>query len=565
MTTATPHRDDVALFDVLLDGTEVDDTVVSRVTEIRVLNYLALPDLCTFDCGFDVDAFESQPFEIGKALEIKLGSADASTTSTLFKGEIVTLEPAFSAGGVRLRVRAFDRAHRLQRSRRVRTFSQVTLADICTKVINEAGLTPQVDSSLSLLFEHSQQDNETDWDFLWRLVRREGGEIFVDGETVIVRKPDDVAPIELVWPEQVREFQAQVTAIQQVTDVSAAAYNGKLGETLQARATSPNQVSEIGITRSTVANAFTGRSHIATEALESADEAHALAQAMLDQLANGYVSGEGLCKGNPRIRAGALLKITGVGAAFSGTYRVQSTTHTLQGGGVYQTRFHNTPVQTIRGALASAANGIARDFGAQLTAGIVSNNQDPEKLGRVKVKYPHLADEGEGAWAQVALAGAGANRGMTMLPQVDDEVLVAFLHGDTRFPVVLGALHNGGATPGDELLDDSKGSWVLRSDQRIDMKALETITVEATKDMTVKAGGDYLQEISKGATIKVGQALQVKAAQDVTITSDQGKVSISAPLSSISLSSPQIELSADMSLKLSGQMVQISGSQIMLG
>jgi phage protein D len=565
--------EDVALFDVTIDGSPVDDAVIARVTEIRVLNYLALPDLCTFDCGFDVEAFEKQPFEIGKALEIKLGAPTGNTTSTLFKGEVVTLEPAFSAGGVRLRVRALDKAHRLQRTRKVRTFSDMTLSDIASKVISENGFSADVESSLNVHFEHFQQDNETDWDFLWRLARRVGAELFVDGDTAIMKRPESASPVELVWPSQVREFKAQVTAIQQVTEVSVASWDDKNGAALNQSATSPTQVSEIGIRRAKIADAYEGKTHIATEQLESSDEGQALAQAMLDQLANGYVSGEGVCQGNPRIRAGALLKITGVGNAFSGTYRVQSTTHTLQGGGTYQTRFHNTPVQTIRGALGSAASGVARDFGAQLTVGIVTNNQDPEDLGRVKVKYPHYNDTDEGAWARIALAGAGSDRGMTMVPQPEDEVLVAFFHGDTRYPVVLGSLHNGARKPGKELLHDVDGSWVLRSDKHIDMKALETVTIEALKDMTIKAGGEYLQEISKGATIKVGEAmaltvgrgLEVKAANDVTIKSDQGKVEITAPMSSIKLSSPQIEVSADMQLKLSGQMVQISGSQIMLG
>lgn len=565
--------EDVALFDLSIDGSPVDDTVLARVTEIRVLNYLALPDLCTFDCGFDIEPFERQPFEIGKALEIKLGSPTGNTTTSLFKGEVVTLEPAFSAGGVRLRVRALDKAHRMQRTRKVRTFSDMTLRDIASKVIQDNGFSPDVDSAISLHFEHCQQDNETDWDFLWRLARRVGAELFVDGDRAILKRPKADAPIELVWPSEVREFKAQVTAIQQVSEVSVSSWDGKSGDTFAESASSPNQVSQIGIDRATVAGAFESSTHIATEELESPDEGKALAQAMLDQLANGYVSGEGVCQGNPRIRAGALLRISGVGTAFSGAYRVQSTTHTLQGGGTYQTRFHNTPVQTIRGALGSAASGVARDFGAQLTVGIVTNNQDPEDLGRVKVSYPHYNGTDEGAWARIALAGAGDQRGMAMIPQPGDEVLVAFFHGDTRHPVVLGSLHNGGAKPGKELLHDLDGSWALRSDKHIDMKALETVTIEAMKDMTIKAGGEYLQEITKGATIKVGEAmaltvgrgLDVKAANDVTIKSDQGKVEITAPMSSIKLSSPSIEVSADMQLKLSGQMVQISGSQIMLG
>ena len=63
-------------------------------------------------------------------------------------------------------------------------------------------------------------------------------------------------------------------------------------------------------------------------------------------------------------------------------------------------------------------------------------------MGRVRVKFPALGDTVESAWARVASPGAGKDRGMMFLPDVGDEVVVAFEHGDTRRPVVLGALYN---------------------------------------------------------------------------------------------------------------------------
>jgi uncharacterized protein involved in type VI secretion and phage assembly len=79
--------------------------------------------------------------------------------------------------------------------------------------------------------------------------------------------------------------------------------------------------------------------------------------------------------------------------------------------------------------------------------GIVTNNQDPEGLGRVKVKFPALSDDNESDWARLAMPMAGKERGWYFLPEVDDEVLVAFEHGDVRLPYVLGALWNGQDAP----------------------------------------------------------------------------------------------------------------------
>ncbi|HSE42649.1 MAG TPA: phage baseplate assembly protein V [Acidobacteriota bacterium] len=78
---------------------------------------------------------------------------------------------------------------------------------------------------------------------------------------------------------------------------------------------------------------------------------------------------------------------------------------------------------------------------------IVTNNKDPDGLGRVKVKFPWLSDQNETDWVRIATLMAGSGRGSFFLPEVDDEVLIAFEHGDINHPFVIGALWNGSAKP----------------------------------------------------------------------------------------------------------------------
>ena len=91
-----------------------------------------------------------------------------------------------------------------------------------------------------------------------------------------------------------------------------------------------------------------------------------------------------------------------------------------------------------------------------MVIGIVTNNQDPDKLGRVKVRFPWLSDEDESQWARMLTPMAGDNRGMYFIPEVDDEVLVAFEQGDMRFPYILGALWNGEDKPPDGVDENIK-------------------------------------------------------------------------------------------------------------
>ncbi len=100
---------------------------------------------------------------------------------------------------------------------------------------------------------------------------------------------------------------------------------------------------------------------------------------------------------------------------------------------------------SIMDALGGQEQDIRRAYG--VAAGIVTNNQDPDGLGRVRIRFPWLSDDNETDWARIATMMAGSGRGSFFLPEVGDEVLVAFEHGDINHPFVIGMLWNGVDTP----------------------------------------------------------------------------------------------------------------------
>jgi uncharacterized protein involved in type VI secretion and phage assembly len=153
--------------------------------------------------------------------------------------------------------------------------------------------------------------------------------------------------------------------------------------------------------------------------------------------------------------------------------------------------------------------------------GIVSNNQDPDKMGRVRVKFPWLSDDHESWWARVATPMAGPNRGMYFLPEVDDEVLVAFEHGDVRFPYVLGSLWNGKDAP-PENNDDGKNNirlvhsrsgHLIRLDDTDGAEKIEVI--DRTGNNSIK-----IQSSDNSIAISCTGKLKLHASQGVEITSD---------------------------------------------
>jgi uncharacterized protein involved in type VI secretion and phage assembly len=204
------------------------------------------------------------------------------------------------------------------------------------------------------------------------------------------------------------------------------------------------------------------------------------------------------------------------------------------------------------GMLGSAGARTAADFGSQLVLGVVTNNDDPAGIGRVRVRYPALGDELEGAWARIASTSAGAERGVTMLPVVGEEVLVGFEHDDTRRPYVLGSLFSGKDQPGTDLLQGKDGSFALKSDTKILLQSKDAFTLKTGANLVVEVTGDVSETIQGGRTsqttgktgVKATQALELEG-QSVTV-SGMTALELKCGAASIQLSSAGVTISGPM-------------------
>jgi uncharacterized protein involved in type VI secretion and phage assembly len=115
----------------------------------------------------------------------------------------------------------------------------------------------------------------------------------------------------------------------------------------------------------------------------------------------------------------------------------------------------------IQKAHETASTGDAKMYGVEVA--IVTNVQDPDKLGRVKICFPRLPGKPESDWARVTQPAAGAGRGFYWLPEVNDEVLVAFERGEAQRPYVVGALWNGKDKPMDGAYVDDNSTRMIQT------------------------------------------------------------------------------------------------------
>ena len=117
--------------------------------------------------------------------------------------------------------------------------------------------------------------------------------------------------------------------------------------------------------------------------------------------------------------------------------------------------------ELLQHAHSVAETGEARIFGVEIA--IVTNVKDPQKAGRVKVCFPRLPGKPESDWARAVRPAAGDGRGFYWLPEVHDEVLVAFERGASNRPFVLGALWGGKDKPMKEAYTDENTTRMLQT------------------------------------------------------------------------------------------------------
>lgn len=188
---------------------------------------------------------------------------------------------------------------------------------------------------------------------------------------------------------------------------------------------------------------------------------------------------------------------------------------------------------------------------SMLTTAIVTNNSDPDNLGRVKVQYPWNSDTEESDWARVSTLMAGYEQGLYFLPEIGQEVLVAFINGDTQSPIVIGSLWNQSDQP-PETNDDGNNNIrkissrsgheiIFNDDEEGDSEKLELYS--ASRHKIVLDDTKVTIEDNAGGFIELDSA--------------NNKVSIVSKMD-VSIEATNINIVADGELTLKGSLIQIN-------
>lgn len=321
----------------LLIGMEINEREGGMSSlELRVSN------LASNDQGGAAFAFEDdQTLKLGARIAVYCG--DVNAPREVFQGKITGLEADFREGmPPELVVLAEDVFQQARMARRTKLHEDLTLSQLANDLASQLSLTPVVTGLTASIGTHVQL-NESDLAFLRRLLARYDGDLQVVGTELHVSPRADVqrGTLELELHSQLRRARLLADLAHQVTKVTAAGWDAARGERVSGSSTGANLGPGSGRTGSQLLNDAVGQrsEHVGHLAVTTDDEAQAVADAAFDARARRFVCLDATAEGNPSLRVGTHVTLSGMGGRFDNTYYVTSARHRFDTRRGYETDF----------------------------------------------------------------------------------------------------------------------------------------------------------------------------------------------------------------------------------
>lgn len=551
--------------------------------------------------------FSQLPFGVSDRLEV-LMPGRRNDLVKVFSGEITGLGVHDAQGLSEVRVEAHDVGHRFALSSRVTAHLDKSAIEVVRDIARDHGLV--LETTLASDTESWLLQRGTDFAFLNEVAMTHGAEWYVDGDVLHLVPERDEEPVKVSYETGfLRRFSANHTSSGVVSEVEVRGWDPASQSAIVANAPAEPREEHLGSGAGFVSSQFLQgqrgwgqKVQISSIPVRTQAEADRVAAALAARWSAAGLSVEGEAFSTPELRPGRSVEIEGVAAPLTGTYRVTEVTHEFGPQSEVITSFvaSNQAPFAFHGTTGDPAVGPDGWTGSEgLAIGVVTNINDPDGLGRVKVWLPTLGDRIESDWARVLVLGAGAGgpggpRGLDILPEINDEVLVAFEHGDPRFPVVLGGVYSGRNPPYDTAstvqgskvtrrmlrtrsghrlvfsdVDDDQAQMsisLLLADDKTKLEVRQDgITVEAASGKPIKlvSGRGSITITESGNVELAGQDITIKATGKVNVEGSQfgAKATLAASIdggSKLEAKAATVEVNGASMTQIKGAMVKIN-------
>ncbi|MFE9931565.1 VgrG-related protein [Streptomyces sp. NPDC005533] len=520
---------------------------------------------------------------IGSPLRVSVMTVKGQARERLFNGEVTALEIDRDRTGSFTVVRAYSKAHRLQRGRKVVAYRNMTAAAIVRKVAAGAGLAVGKVEAAPVTYKQLSQANVSDWDFLQFLAGESGAQVRVDDQGLLqftrpvkasgAPAPSTSAvrnPMVLEYGRNLLALRAALSAADGASKVQVRGWDVTTKRPLVAE--QPSVVSDTvvpGLSPQFAARFGTSTVAVTDTPYRTQAETTAVAKAAADEVSSGFGELEAVAEGNPLLRAGKAIALGNVGQAFSGRYTATAVQHVLEPHGGYRTTVwvSSSPDRSLAG-LVTGANAPGRGPRIPgLAIGVVTDVREPNgsQRGAVRLKFPWLDDTYVSDWVRTVQWG-GKGGGGVVSPEVNDEVLVGFEQGLLDSPYVLGGLYNGVDQPSPHdvpLIDKTSGkvnrrSVVSRSGHRVELldapapgpSGLRLVTGDERLEVRMDDRRDRIE-----LTVYAGRGRPL-----TSVLLDKNGITLDARRGTVKVSGRQVDIDGTAGVSIGGRSVKVNGT-----
>ena len=502
-----------------MDGIPIPREDARTLAEVRVHQRLSLPTVCELTFHEPGGSLAGDAALLpGTSLHIRV---EGFPDPPLFDGEVTAVTYEYGPSRERLvRVRGYDFLHRLRKRQPVGAHVQLNLSELAQALVADLGVTVEaVDPGP--LRQNIIQYNQSDLDLLTEAAEQCGFYFTLrDGILHLLTLEGIGNPVNLELGSSLLEARIEVNTDSICRTVETTGWDPHRVEPVSGRADRARVSRQVAVRLDAERVGGSDQRTIVDEVVQDDRQADGIAQAELDRRVAREVVLWGIAEGDTQLQPGTAVAVNGVAESVAGRYVLTSVNHIID-----HTRGYVSEIDTV------PPRSRMRPRTAASTVGVVSQVEDPDSLGRVRVVLPNFGGV-ETSWLPVVVPGAGPDKGLIALPDVDDQVLVLFINEDPDQAIVLGGLYgtNGPPDAGVEEGAVRRYTFTTPGAQRIQLDdQAETITIE-------NSNGDFIrlapEEVrlgdNQGSLIELTPGrCRIHAAADLEIGAPGKKVTIS--------------------------------------
>lgn len=524
----TTAQADVATFTLLSEGQEVSRAYhLISLTVTHEVNRISSATLVLGDGEAAKETFEisdKNEFIPGKHIEIKAGYR--STEKRIFKGIVVRHSIKIRKNGSFLIIDCKDPSVKMTVGTRNKYFVQQKDSEIIEALIRQNGLQSQVEA-MPVTHKEVVQMDMTDWDFMLMRADMAGKLVFVEDGKITVAKPNfNQEPVQtVVFGSSLLELDAEIDARFQSENVKGVSWDAANQELTEVEGKKPPANKLGNLSEDELAKIIGVEPKIQHGGDVERPELQTWADTARQKAQMAKVKGRAKFQGTEKAKPGVVVRLQGIGNRFKGDAYITGVRHSISDGN-WETdvQFGLEPEWYAKKmGLSSSSSGLVVPL-AGLHVGVVTAlENDPDGEDRIKLRLPLISPNAEGIWARVASLDAGTNRGAFFRPEIGDEVVVGFLAGDARHPVVLGMMNSSAKPAPIQAKDDNhQKGFVSRSEMKWmfddEKKSMSFETPAGNKILLSEEDKGIKIEDQNGNSIMLdSQGITLKSAKDVKV------------------------------------------------